>query len=213
MPCNTLSLKIYSMLTSHFSFLMQLNWIEKIEVLFILCSVYSLIKYFIQIYPLCLINRKKTNGLIIHLKLWALYYSGHRNRHCMHTQVIVDCNDNIVYVHSGFMGHTNDAQAFALMEPIGPGNATSFPPNLRILADKIYASRYPLLKGLKKDQLRRKPAIFRPQCKKFNRILNSRRVRVENKIGDIKTYRVVEAKFRHRRKHMAGIVEVACSLI
>ena len=141
-----------------------------------------------------------------------LYYSGHRHQHCMHTQIIVDCNGNIVHVHSGFLGHTNDAQAFNLMEPIGPGQSLSFPPDLRILADQIYPSRYPLITGYKKDQLARKPRNIRHKYKRLNRIMNGRRVRVEHKIGCIKTYRVCSSLFRHPRKHMCQIVELLASL-
>jgi len=142
-----------------------------------------------------------------------LFYFGHRNRHCLHTQVIVDCLGNIVHIHSGFLGHTNDAQSFSLMAPIGPGQHLSFPQNLRILADRIYSSRYPLLTEYKKDQIRRRPVPIRGRCKRLNKIINGRCVRVEHKIGEIKKYSILSSKYRHPRKHMAQIVELVCSLI
>ena len=44
------------------------------------------------------------------------YYSGHRNYHAVHTQIIVEI---IRYVESGFLGHQNDGQQFMLMQLIG----------------------------------------------------------------------------------------------
>jgi hypothetical protein len=38
-----------------------------------------------------------------------LFYSGHRHYHCLHTQIIIDNNNNICYIHSGFLGHLNDS--------------------------------------------------------------------------------------------------------
>ncbi|CAG2243579.1 unnamed protein product [Mytilus edulis] len=41
--------------------------------------------------------------------------------------VIIDNEKNICYIHSGFLGHENDAHAYHQLGPIGPGLPLDFP--------------------------------------------------------------------------------------
>ena len=45
----------------------------------------------------------------------------------------------IRYIQTGFLGHLNDAQQFALMDQLGTG--LEFPDNCNLLGDKIYPNR------------------------------------------------------------------------
>ena len=41
-----------------------------------------------------------------------LFYSGHRHMHCIHTQILIDNQNHIRLIRSGFLSHQNDAQQF-----------------------------------------------------------------------------------------------------
>ena len=60
-------------------------------------------------------------------EIQQMYYSGHRRFHCIHTQVVIDNELRIRHVESGFLGHTNDAQSFALMSDISENGQLPIP--------------------------------------------------------------------------------------
>ena len=62
------------------------------------------------------------------------YYSGHRQYHAIHTQIVVDNLGTIRFIQSGFLGHLNDAQQFAMMDRLGID--MPFPHHCYILGDK-----------------------------------------------------------------------------
>ena len=92
------------------------------------------------------------------------FNSAHRKYHCIHTQIIIDYEKNIRYVHSGILGHMNDAQSFNSL-PIGPNISPNaglpFPRETFIFGDKIYPCRYPLITGFTAAQMRTRPPIYR----------------------------------------------------
>ncbi|CAC5357895.1 unnamed protein product [Mytilus coruscus] len=96
------------------------------------------------------------------------FYSGHRKYHCIHTQVICDNDKNICYIHSGFLGHDNDANAYHRIGPIGPGDALDFPPQCYILADSIYPNEYPLVTPFKSVEIIRQTRAEKRFRRKFN---------------------------------------------
>lgn len=141
------------------------------------------------------------------------YYSGHRHVHCIHTQIVVDNENHIRLVKSGFLGHQNDAQQFNLLPSIGTNLELDFPPNYVILADKIYADRAPIVTPYRRHQLRRKTPREKRKCKKFNRRMSTCRVYVEHAIRRLKTFRVVGTLWRHRRNELNQIVELCAGLV
>ena len=52
---------------------------------------------------------------------------------------------NICLVHSGFLCHDNDANAYHHIGPVGPGLQPDFPDNYYLLAGSIYPNPYPLV--------------------------------------------------------------------
>ena len=141
-----------------------------------------------------------------------LYYSGHRNAHCVHTQIIIDNNRRIRYIHSGFYGHMNDAQQYHHLPKIGPNENLQFPEQGFILADKIYPCIYPLLNRYSQAQIQAKPIHQRRRCRKFNKTLNSYRVYVEHIISNFKHYKVIGFMYRHPRWMLPSIVELCAGL-
>ena len=65
-----------------------------------------------------------------------LFYSGQREYHSIHSQVIVDNCGQIRYIECGFMGHLNDAQQFTLMPKMALFLPS--PDECMIKVDKIY---------------------------------------------------------------------------
>lgn len=140
------------------------------------------------------------------------YYSGHRNYHAIHTQIITDTNGTIVHVECGFLGHMNDAQQFALMSRIGPNEDLDFPPDLYILGDKIYPNRYPILTAFTAAQLARRHGMQLRKCLKFNRYLTSYRVCVEHAIARLKSYKAISSVWRHSRRMLVKTVHICAGL-
>ena len=56
---------------------------------------------------------------------------------------------NIRHVHSGFLGHENDAGTYQQIGPIGPGQHWDFPADCFLLADGIFPNEYPLVTAYK----------------------------------------------------------------
>ena len=141
------------------------------------------------------------------------YYSGYRHYHAIHTQIVTDNDGVIVHVECGFLGHTNDAQQFVLMTNIGPGEELDFPPELNLLADKIYPNRYPLITGFTAAQLARKQGLEVRKCRTFNRHLQSYRVSVEHSIAKLKSYRATSSTWRHARTLLSKTVQICAGLV
>ena len=112
------------------------------------------------------------------------YYSGHRNYHAIHTQIIVDTQGIIRYVESGFLGHQNDAQPFMLMQQIG--RDLPFPDNCFFLGDKIYPNRYSVMTPYTSAQMNRKQERMRRQCRLLNKYIRNDRVCVDHSICELK---------------------------
>ncbi|VDI80370.1 Hypothetical predicted protein [Mytilus galloprovincialis] len=140
------------------------------------------------------------------------FYSGHRKYHCFHTQVIIDNEKNICYIHGGFLGHDNDAFAYQQIKPIGPGLELDFPNNCFILADSIYPNNIPLVTPYKSLEILRQPQQERRRRRKFNCMHRKRRVYVEHVIKELKTFKVIGSLYRHPRWEMASIVELCAAL-
>ena len=125
-------------------------------------------------------------------------------------QIVIDNNNNLRYVQSGFLGHMNDAGQYALMPNIGDGEQLDLPPNVYLLGDKGYANNYPILTRYRADQLG--GGADRDIKIIFNTELSSRRVFVEHVISQFKTYRAVKGIYRHTRWFMPVVADVCACL-
>ena len=76
--------------------------------------------------------------------------------------IIIDNIKNIRHVHSGFLGHANDAGTYQQIHvgPIGPGQNWGFPADCFLLADGIYPKEHPLVTAYKSAEIvRRKHCV------------------------------------------------------
>ena len=135
----------------------------------------------------------------------SLYYSGYHNFHCVHTQVVIDNEKNIVHVESGFLGHNNDANTFNMMTPVGDGRTLELPRNCYLLGDCIYPSHHPVVTPFTAAQLRGLPRHERRVQKKLNKTIRKYRVYIEHVIRLLKIFKIIGSLYRHDRNNIGKI--------
>ena len=93
---------------------------------------------------------------------------------------------NIVYIHSGFLGHNNDSAQLQMTPRIGYGEELLLPQGLYFLADKGYPCEYPFLTPWRQRD------VAGNQCRHlFNLELRRKRVRIEHCIRRVREYGAV----------------------
>lgn len=142
----------------------------------------------------------------------ALYYSGHRRTHCIHTVIIIDNEKNLRYVRSGFLGHQNDAAIFNTFPQIGHQLALQFPQDCLLLGDKIFPNGYPLMTPYTVPQINRRPAHQQQRYRRLNTIISEYRVYVEHVIREIKMYKCIGSLWRHPRYKIRKTVDVCAAM-
>jgi hypothetical protein len=85
-------------------------------------------------------------------------------------QVIIDNEENIVHVQSGFLGHENDANCYRQIGSIGPDAHLKFSVNCYILGDCIYSNGYHVLTPYNVTDIIRQPRAVKRARWKFNRL-------------------------------------------
>ena len=140
------------------------------------------------------------------------FYSGYRHYYCMNTQLVMDNEGHIRFVQAGFLGSTQDAVSFRLMEPIGPGRNLDLPPNAKLLADKAYPNGGLLLTPVRANQMPLLNHRDRRRARRFNTILCKRRVKIEHVFNEMETYKAIGQIWRHPRWLMPVRVEIVALL-
>lgn len=138
----------------------------------------------------------------------VLFYRRDKHTHCLSTQVIMDNSNNIVYIHSGFLGRCNDAAQYNMLPDIGPNQPLDFPQNTYLLADAGYANRYPLLTPYQNPAL-----LANVNRQLFNKIMKSYRSLVEHRIRDLKTYRCLSSRYWRHARWMLPITAEVCAAL
>ena len=103
--------------------------------------------------------------------------------HILNTfQMIIDNMKNIRHVHSGFLGHENDAGTYQQIGPIGAGQYLDIPADCFLLADGINPNKHPLVTAYRSAEMVRRPPREQHRRRKFNLLHRQRRVYVEHVI-------------------------------
>ena len=113
---------------------------------------------------------------------------------------------SIRHVHSGFLGHQNDAGRYQQIGPIEPGQHWDFPAHCYLLAGGIYPNEHPSVTAYTSAEI-----VQRKQCVNNVDVYLLHKqgsVYVEHVIKEIKTYRIIDSLYRHPRRQMDSIVEV-----
>ena len=120
------------------------------------------------------------------------YYSGKKKRHTIKTEIRITGDGKIKHRSKSYPGSCHDFEIYKQETPL--------PPQCRIYADSGY-------QGLDKRHKQTEIPFKKPKKGKlsadekgYNRGLSSFRVRVENKIRELKTFNILSQTYRNFRK-------------
>lgn len=135
------------------------------------------------------------------------YYSGKKKRHTLKTEIRTTLKGRITHVSKSRPGSVHDFKLHKQEPPLHPKS--------RAFADSGYQG---LDKRHKKTELPYKATKRRPldhEEKAYNRALSRIRVKIENVLGDIKTFRILSDRYRNKRKRytikfkiIAGVINL-----
>ena len=100
-----------------------------------------------------------------------------------------------------------------MMADIEPGATLNFPINCKLVGDKGYANRYPIITPFRQNQILLHPANEQPGMMMYNREINSIRIFIEHVIRVFKIYHVIGQIFSHPRHLMGPICDICGFLV
>jgi hypothetical protein len=135
------------------------------------------------------------------------FYSGKKKRHTIKTEVHINPKGRIVHISKSKPGSVHDFELHKTEPPI-PKNTRVFVDSGYQGLDKLHSEIELPFKASKKKPLDREE-------KEYNTALSRIRVKIENIIGDLKTFRILSDRYRNKRKRynvkfniIAGIVNL-----
>lgn len=122
------------------------------------------------------------------------HYSGKKRRHTLKAEIVMQDNGKILAASRTAPGRTHDFRMRKEGKPL-PGNSEKF-------VDSGYQGLQKRVNNVTLPFKRRKNKPLTNEQKKHNRQLASVRIRVENKIREIKTFKIMSETYRNfQRKH------------
>jgi hypothetical protein len=135
------------------------------------------------------------------------FYSGKKKRHTLKAEIIMQDNGKILSVSKTFSGRTHDFRMRKEGKPI--------PHNSKKYADSGYQGWQKIATDVSLPFKATKKKPLNKEQKKYNHELASFRVKVENKIRDLKIFKILSYVYRNfQKKHnmrlniIAGIVNL-----
>lgn len=135
------------------------------------------------------------------------YYSGKKKRHTLKTEVRTNIKGRIVHVSKSQPGAVHDFNHHKQEPPL--------PPNTRAFVDSGYQGLDKVHRDVELPYKATKNKPLDKEEKEYNRALSRIRVKVENILGDIKTFKILSDRYRNKRKRynikfqiIAGIVNL-----
>ena len=135
------------------------------------------------------------------------YYSGKKKMHTLKVEIRVTADGEIKHLSKPRPGSIHD---FALHKEEPP-----IPENVRVFVDSGYQGIDKIHKEVDFPYKKPKNGELDKEEKEYNRGLSSFRVKVENIIGDLKTFRILGNRYRNKRKRygvkfniIAGLVNI-----
>ena len=137
------------------------------------------------------------------------FYRGDKGYHFMNWLVVVDAAGYFVHTSCGYTGHNTDATCLRLSHGIGPGQPLLLRQNHKLMADGAFPVGPNILTPVPPRQ---QPPDVRIE---MNRKFSSERVKVEHRIGDLRTYKVVanDSKFRGKRSFLPYVANTVMALV
>ena len=135
------------------------------------------------------------------------YYSGKKKRHTIKTEIRTNLKGRIVHVSKSHPGATHDFNLHKQEPPL--------PPKSRAFVDSGYQGLDKIHRAVELPYKATKTKPLDAEEKEYNRALSRIRVKVENILGDIKTFKIMSDRYRNKRKRynvkfqiIAGIVNL-----
>lgn len=135
------------------------------------------------------------------------YYSGKKKKHTFKTEIQINDKGRIVDISPSHPGSVHDFEVRKQHNPL--------PDESEILADSGYQGLQKIHKNTRIPKKKTKKKPLTKQEKNYNKTLSRERVKVENKIRDLKIFRILKDTYRNKRKRyslkfniVAGIVNL-----
>lgn len=133
------------------------------------------------------------------------YYSGKKKRHTMKTEVQITQDGRITELSKPHPGKVHDFEVRKRGSPL-PGNSRAY-------VDSGYQGMDKFHKATELPYKKPKKGSLTPEEKEYNRGLSSFRVRVENKIREIKIFKITSEKYRNKRRGYGLKMNIVAGLV
>ena len=133
------------------------------------------------------------------------YYSGKKKRHTLKTEIQITGEGEIIHVSNPHPGREHDMKVRQQGPPLHP-NATAYVDSgYQGLHQDHDTVEYPYKKS------KNKPLTF--EEKLYNQCLSRFRVKVEHKIRELKTFRILKEQYRNHRKGFGIAVNIVAGIV
>jgi hypothetical protein len=162
------------------------------------------------------LSKEEVESLIIHAteqpcerpqKKQKRYYSGKKKRHMLKTEIRITLKKRIVHVSKTRPGSVHDFKLHKSEPPLPKDSRAYVDSGYQGLDKTHVATELPYKKSKKKP--------LDKEEKEYNHALSRIRVKVENVLGQIKTFKILSDRYRNKRKRynlkfniIAGIVNL-----
>lgn len=133
------------------------------------------------------------------------FFSGKKKRHTLKIEIRINKKGRIIDVSKPFPGAVHDFNLFKQGPPL-PDHARGYFDSGYQGVDKIHPNSDFPYKATKNKPLEKEE-------KEYNSGLSSFRVKVENIIGDVKTFKILSDRYRNKRKRYGIKVNICAGLV
>ena len=133
------------------------------------------------------------------------YYSGKKKGHTLKTEIQITEGGRIVSTSKSHPGKDHDFEVRKRGSPLS-GNSRTYVDSGYQGLDKIHKATELPYKKPKNGQLT-------PEEKEYNRGLSSFRVRVENKIRELKIFRIIGERYRNKKKRYGLKLNIVAGIV
>ncbi len=133
------------------------------------------------------------------------YYSGKKKRHTLKTEIQITGDGKIIHISNPHPGHEHDMNIRKQGPPLHPETKAFVDSGYQGLHQEHGNTEYPYKKS------KHKPLT--PEEKEYNHGLSRFRVRVEHKIRELKTFRILKETYRNHRRGYGIAVNIVAGIV
>lgn len=132
------------------------------------------------------------------------YYSGKKKRHILKTEIHITGNGKIIHISNPHPGHEHDMNVRKQGPPPHPNTNAYVDSGYQSLHQDHGNTEYPYKKP--------KNSPLSAEEKQYNHGLSSFRMRVEHKIRELKTFRILKETYRNHRRGYGIAVNIVAGI-